>query len=157
MRLAILTLLLVTGVAHADGRVDKGAFGLGIVLGEPTGICGKLYVKDDQAIAVAAGGAFIKGGLQITGDYLFHPFILQERDSFVMPFYVGPGIRLIDYNGNSGYFATGARVVVGMLFDFKEAPLDAFVEVAGVIETGFTGGHGLGAALNAGVGIRYYF
>ena len=157
MRIAILAILLAAATARADGRVDKGAIGVGLVLGEPTGVCAKLYLKDDQAVAVAAGSAFIGGGLQLTADFLFHPIILQERDSFVMPFYVGPGIRLIDYTGNNGFFATGVRAVAGLLFDFKEAPLDAFVELAGVLETGYTGGHGFGAAINAGAGLRYYF
>ncbi len=164
-----LSLAAVAGVAHADDaapattttttkHTDKGALGVGVVLGEPTGVCMKIYLKDDQAIAAAVGGDFISGGFQVSGDYLFHPFILQERDSFVMPFYVGPGVRFIEYGGDKGYaFATGVRAVAGMLFDFKEQPLDVFVEVAGVIETGYTGGHGLGAALNAGAGIRYYF
>ena len=158
MRMAGLVLLLITvsTAARADGRVDKGAIGVGIVLGEPTGITAKLYLKDDQAVQVTAGSNFIKGGLSITGDYLFHPFILQERDSFVMPFYVGPGVRLIDYTGATGYFAPGLRLVAGMLFDFKQAPLDAFVEVAGVAEYGFSG-HGAGGAVNAGAGVRYYF
>jgi hypothetical protein len=42
-----------------------------------------------------------------------------------------------------------------MLFDFKDVPLDVFVEVAGVLEYDFT--EGWGPALNAGAGVRYYF
>jgi hypothetical protein len=157
MRFVIVLLVVtVTTAAFADGRVDKGAIGVGLVLGEPTGICAKLYLKDDQAVAVTAGAAFIKGGLSVTGDYLFHPFILQEKESFVMPFYVGPGLRMIDYSGDTGYFAIGLRAVAGLLFDFKQAPLDAFVEVGGVLEYGFSG-HGAGGALNVGAGVRYYF
>src|SRR4051812_9120567 len=57
MRLITLALLLAPALAHADGR-EKGAFGVGLVLGEPTGICAKLYIKDDQAISVTAGSAF---------------------------------------------------------------------------------------------------
>src|SRR4051812_33217491 len=118
MRFATLVLLLVSSWAHADGGREKGALGVGLVLGEPTGVCAKLYLKDDQAIAASAGSAFISGGLQVTGDYLWHPFILQERDSFVMPFYFGPGVRFIDYSGGSSYFAAGVRGVAGVLFDF---------------------------------------
>ena len=139
--------------------VDKGTFGLGIILGEPTGVSAKLYLRDDQAIQAAAGGAFLGGGLQIHADYVFHPYILQSRDSFVLPVYVGPGVRLINYadGRDSRYFALGARAVGGLLFDFSEIPLDAFVEVAGVFEFGFKEGKGFGVALNAGAGARYYF
>src|SRR4051794_31517056 len=74
--------------APAKGRpTDKGTLGVGIILGEPTGICAKLYLKDDEAIQVAAGSAFVDGGLQIDADYVFHPWILQDRDTFVLPVY----------------------------------------------------------------------
>ena len=53
--------------------------------------------------------------------------------------------------------ATGLRAVVGLLFDFKTVPLDAFIEIAGVFEYDFGKDKGIGAALNAGAGIRYYF
>ena len=139
---------------------DKGSIGLGIIVGEPTGISARLYLKDDQAIQAAIGGAFIGGGIQINADYVFHPFILQTRDSFVLATYFGPGVRLIQYsqgrNGDNNYLALGLRGVGGLLFDFKN-PLDAFVEVAGLLEYGFaTGKHG-NITLNAGAGLRYYF
>ncbi|MEO7734450.1 MAG: hypothetical protein ABIY55_26075 [Kofleriaceae bacterium] len=143
---------------HARGA-DKGALGIGIILGEPTGITAKLYLKDDQAVQAALGSAFVGGGLQISADYVFHPYILQSRPSFVLPVYFGPGVRLIDYdNGrDSSTFAIGARLVGGLLFDFKNVPLDAFVEVAGVLEYEFKDGKGAQLGLNAGAGVRYYF
>jgi hypothetical protein len=132
---------------------------VGIIIGEPTGVCGRLYLKDDQAIQGAVGAAFIGGGLQIHADYAFHPYVLQTRDSFVLATYVGPGVRLIQYSDgrDSSYFALGLRAVGGLLFDFKNNPLDAFIEVAGVLEYGFADGKGAGLALNAGAGVRYYF
>jgi len=138
---------------------DKGTLGVGIILGEPTGITAKLYIKDDQAIQAAVGSAFIGGGLQLHADYVFHPYILQTRPSFVLPVYFGPGVRLIDYtNGrDNSSFAIGARVVGGLLFDFKAVPLDAFIEVAGVLEYEFRDGAGAAIKLNAGAGVRYYF
>ena len=148
------------GAARAEGS-EKGTFGLGLILGEPTGISAKLYLKDDQAIQAAVGSAFVGGGIQVHADYVFHPWILEDRDSFTMPVYLGPGLRGIVYDkgrGGDGYLAIGLRGVVGILFDFKHAPLDAFVEVAAVGEYGFSSSDGgLAAALNAGAGVRYYF
>lgn len=163
---AVVVFLLLFGsrIAAADDGdiergVDKGTFGLGLIIGEPTGICAKLYLKDDQAIQAAAGGAFVGGGVQIHADYVFHPYILQTRDSFVLATYVGPGIRFIQYsNGReAGFIALGLRATGGLLFDFKNVPLDAFLEVSGVLEYGFADGEGAGFALNAGAGVRYYF
>jgi len=146
--------------APSGGRgADKGTLGLGIIIGEPTGISAKLYVQDDQAIQAAAGFAFIGGGLHVHADYVFHPLILQTRDSFVLLAYVGPGVRLIQYRDgrDSDYVALGVRGVGGLLFDFTDNPLDAFVEVAGVLEYGFADNQGGDIALNAAAGVRYYF
>lgn len=169
----VLALAIATGIAapaHADtddsGRgADKGTFGVGIILGEPTGITAKLYLEDDRAVQAAIGSAFISGGFSGSADYVFHPYILQSRPSFVLPVYVGPGVRLIDYTSgrsdaagnNTSAFALGVRVVGGLLFDFKAVPLDAFIEVAPVFEYEFGSGGGAAIKFNAGAGVRYYF
>src|SRR5690242_6674487 len=168
MRLVLATLALValSTSARADdepakGRpVDKGTFGVGIIVGEPTGICAKLYLKDDQAIQGAAALSFIGGGVQLHVDYVFHPWILQDKESFVLPVYLGPGLRFIDYYGTSStpsHVAIGLRAVVGLLFDFKNVPLDAFLEVAGVPEYDFGKAKGFDVQLNVAGGVRYYF
>lgn len=137
---------------------EKGTIGVGIVIGEPVGVCGRLYLQDDQAIQAAVGVAFIGGGLQLHADYAFHPYILQSRESFVLATYVGPGARIVQYSDgrSDSSFAFGLRAVGGLLFDFKN-PLDAFFEIAGVIEYDLAEGEGFGAAFNAGAGVRYYF
>ena len=160
--LAVLAAVATPAFAYGDEELHgatKGTLGVGLILGEPTGISAKLYLKDDQAIQAAVGFAFLGGGLQVHADYVFHPYILQERESFVLPFYVGPGVRMISYDDgrDSRSFAVGLRAVAGLLFDFKEIPLDVFVEVAGVAEYWFKDGEGFNPALNAAAGVRYYF
>jgi hypothetical protein len=164
--IAIVLVSLAARAASAEGSSagsgeEKGTFGLGLIVGEPTGICAKLYLSDDQAIQGAIGSAFVAGGLQAHADYVWHPWILEERESFTLPVYVGPGVRFIDYSkgrGGDSYVAVGVRVVGGLMFDFRNVPLDAFVEVAGVGEYGFSSASGgFGLALNAGAGVRYYF
>ncbi len=165
-----LALALVALVASAGARpaaadaVEKGAFGAGIVIGEPTGLCAKLYLRDDQAIQAAVALSTVVGGFQVHADYLFHPIILEEREAFTLPFYVGPGLRLLQHGagrGGDADFRIGVRAVAGILFDFKELPLDVFAEAAGIVE--YTSGsdtasvNGFGLALNGGLGARYYF
>jgi hypothetical protein len=170
MRIAIAILVLaVAAPARADdddakgekGRpAEKGTIGVGIIVGEPTGVCAKIYTRDDRALQVAVGEAFISQGFQGDIDYVFHPWILQERDTFVLPVYLGPGIRVVDYAGGNAapsHFALGLRAVVGIVFDFKNVPLDAFLETALIGEYDFGAGKGVGAAFNAGAGLRYYF
>lgn len=167
LAVAICTLAALAGTAVADDEeigtddaaraADKGTFGIGIILGEPTGVSAKLYLQDDQAIQAGLGFAFIGDGIHLHVDYVFHPWILQSRDSFVLPVYIGPGIRLInrEKGRDNQEFAIGVRGVIGLLFDFKGVPLDAFVEVAGLVEIEFD--DGLGLDINAAAGARYYF
>src|SRR3569832_2745398 len=111
---------------------EKGTLGVGSIVGEPTGICAKIYLSQDRALQLAAGSAFISTGLQLHADYVFHPWILQDRDSFVLPVYVGPGARVIAYRGGyngSSHFADGLRGKIGQMFDFTSVPLAAFIEV----------------------------
>ena len=74
----------------------------------------------------------------------------------MLPVYVGPGVRLIDYNNgrDSSAFALGVRGVAGMLFDFKDVPLDVFFEIAPVLEYKFSSGAGFQLSLNVGAGIH---
>jgi hypothetical protein len=158
----MVTCLVVAGqarTAHAQGT-EKGAFGIGIILGEPTGISAKLYLSDDTAIAAAVGSAFIGGGVHLHADYLWHPWVLEEAEHFVLPAYVGVGARVLDElpGDNRHILHLGLRGVGGMLFDFKAIPLDVFGEVAAVLDFAFDQERGgVGLAINIGLGARYYF
>jgi hypothetical protein len=150
--------------AQDEQGVDKGTFGIGIIVGEPTGVSAKLYLGGDSNMAVdaAAGSAVVGGGLQAHADVLWHPWILTDEDSFVLPAYGGVGLRVLDADRGrtASDFHIGARVVVGLLFDFKTIPIDAFVEVAGVLDWVFSDDDdeaGIGLDLNGGAGVRYYF
>lgn len=158
----VVIVLVIAGRAADAQPVEKGTFGVGLVIGEPTGIAAKLYLDDDHAIQGAIGGAFIGGGIVVQADYLWHPWILEDRDSFTLPVYLGPGVRVIDYRGgrDEDFFAAGLRAVAGILFDFKEVPLDVFIELAGVVEWQFgtiDDEQGPALAVEAGLGARYYF
>lgn len=150
--------------AQAEQGAEKGVFGIGIIVGEPTGVSAKLYLGGDSNMAVdaAAGSAVVGGGLQAHGDVLWHPWILTDEDAFVLPAYGGVGLRLLDADRGrtASDFHVGLRVVAGILFDFKSVPLDAFVEVAGVLDWVFSDDDdeaGIGFDLNGGAGVRYYF
>jgi hypothetical protein len=147
-----------------DESVEKGSLGAGIIIGEPTGVCAKLYLEDDRAFQAAIGATFVSGGFQAHIDYVLHPWILEEREAFILPAYVGAGLRMMQHaagrDGDSD-FRIGPRAVAGLLFEFKEIPLDVFVEVAGIAEYRFGSDdpdiNGFGLALNGGLGSRYYF
>ncbi len=164
-----LAVLAGSGVASAEQEgPEKGTFGLGLIIGEPTGIAAKLYLSNDTAIAAAVGLAIVGDGIHASADYLWHPWILTGQDDpeskFVMPAYLGAGGRVLDHDRGRGAdedFHFGVRAVAGIMFDFKEIPLDVFVEVAGVVDYVVSSADeahgGIGFDVNAGAGVRYYF
>ena len=164
--------VLVTSVvvlprrAHAEG----GPFGLGLIVGSPTGLSMKYYLGESgQAIDAALGAAFIGAdGLHAHADYLWHPFLLTDDPAFSLPLHFGVGVRVLSHDrgrdDSDDDVHLGVRVPVGLTFDFKEIPLDAFFEVAVIVD--FHGDHALNnndesdhvdLDINAGVGARYYF
>lgn len=161
---AVATLAAVLGLAPAraaaeDRGVEKGVFGLGLIVGEPTGVSAKYYLADDTALDAAVGGAIIGRGFQVHGDFLWHPWILERKDGFVLPAYLGLGVRVLARDGGGGdedHTRIGLRVPVGIVFDFTRVPLDVFVELVGVADYR-TKGDAFGIDLNAGAGVRYYF
>jgi hypothetical protein len=156
------SLLLVLVIAFLPGRAEaeeKGVFGAGLIIGEPTGLSVKYYLGDDTAIDGAIGGAFLGKGVQVHSDFLWHPWILETKPSFVLPVYVGAGLRVLNRDAGGGdedHNRIGLRAVGGLLFDFTEVPLDVFLEVAGVADYR-TKGERFGLDINLGAGVRYYF
>lgn len=156
---AAALLAALSSPARAEPPVEKGVLGVGLIVGEPTGVSGKYYLADDRAIDLAVGGAIVGRGIQVHGDYLWHPTILEQKESFALPFYFGVGARILNHDGgggDDGHIRIGVRGPVGILFDFTKVPLDAFAELAGVLDYR-TKGDAFGLAINAGIGARYYF
>jgi hypothetical protein len=165
--LLALALAAFAGLAAAPRRAhaDGGPFGLGIILGSPTGISLKYYLgASGQAIDGAIGAAFVgSSGIHIHGDYLWHPVVLTSDPSFTLPLHLGVGLRVLDHDrGRDGddHIHVGVRAPVGITFDFTQVPLDVFAEIALIVDfhpsEGTDGDH-IGLDLNAGVGVRYYF
>lgn len=151
-------LVALAPVGAVADRLDKGVLGVGLMVGEPTGLTAKYYLADDTAIDAAVGAAIVSRGLQAHGDHLWHPWVLEQKETFAMPVYVGVGARLLVQTGGDAddFTAVGVRLPVGLMFDFTQVPLDVFVEIAGVLDYR-SKGDAFAFDLNAGAGARYYF
>lgn len=145
-----------------------GPFGLGIILGDPTGITGKYWVAGNQAIDFhlgvdGFGGRGFNNDLGLYADYLFH-FPLTNISAFRLDFYVGPGLALIldfddryctkfrCYDRDSGIgLAIRAPIGLAMLFNsfsgelFLELPLNVWLVPFQDFD------------LDVALGFRYYF
>jgi hypothetical protein len=137
----------------------EGPFGLGIILGSPTGVSAKVYFNKKNAVDLAVGGELLnEHGFLVHADYLWHPIMITEEEAFYLPLYIGIGGRILSRDlPNDGGQSThiGIRLPVGILFDFKTVPIDVFLEVALVVDVIASDGDHVD--FNAGVGVRYYF
>ncbi len=129
---------------------DKG-FGLGIIIGEPTGISGKLWLAGDNALDMAAAWSFKgSGSVLLQADYVWHTFNLINVSSGKLPLYFGIGGRVI-LGSNDTYI--GARVPVGLDYMFSGTPLDIFVEIVPILDLSPSTDFDIGG----GLGIRFWF
>lgn len=147
---------------------QSSGFGLGIMLGEPTGISAKYWISGENALdfGLAWGGLGREGGyLHLHGDYLFHNFSLINVGSGKLPLYFGPGLRFRSWSNDrywnngrwnesrNGHMRLGVRFPVGLAYLFDGAPVDTFFELVPTLDlipsTSFD--------LDLAVGVRYWF
>lgn len=160
-----LCLFLATQVSVAQGSVPGDRkFGLGIILGEPTGLSAKYWTSGTTAFDFGLGWGW--GGDRIGGryrgyydggsrihfhmDHLWHSFTaIESTERF--PLYYGIGGRINTGAGYSSSFAV--RGVIGIAWMPRDTPIDLFLELAPSLQltsqTGF--------AIDGGFGFRYFF
>ena len=149
-KIAVLSLLILCLYALPSFSQSKG-FGLGIIVGEPTGISAKYWTTSNTALDFGLGYSFVKNSrFHLHADYLFQVNNLFETNENIALYY-GPGarLRLVD----EGDSRLGFRFGVGLVWIPKNAPVDVFVEIAPLLdiipETAFS--------FNGGVGVRFFF
>lgn len=171
-RAATLSVLLVLGAipgTAAAAGASSGAknFGLGVVIGEPTGLSAKLWLSQDRALDFGLSFSF-NDYVLVFSDYLFHfPGALGGSSTFASQLtpYVGIGGVLAfanerNYYKDRHFFGTrrdslglGLRVPLGIEWTPGRPPLGVFVElVPGISLVPATSG-----IFEGGIGIRYYF
>jgi hypothetical protein len=154
-----IILAVLTGLISASGFAQD-QLGIGLIVGEPTGLSVKYWLDEEHAVDAAAGWSFWGGdGFQLHADYLWHNFDLlgSAAGCDMLPVYYGVGARLKlrdndcrhDDNGDTAF---GIRVPVGISYLFDGAPFDVFAEIVPILD--FTPDVDL--HLNIAVGLRFY-
>ncbi len=149
----VLTFLLIDS---AQGQ-SRG-FGLGLILGEPTGLSAKAWLDDQSALDFAAAWSLEgRNSFQLHADYLRHAFVIDVNKGS-LPLYYGIGARVLiledrDRFDDDDDVRLGLRIPLGITYLFDGAPLDIFLELVPVVELIPS----TDVDLEGGVGIRYYF
>ena len=144
----ILAVLFSLYLAKPVAGQDSGP-GIGIVVGEPTGIAFKQWVGKSNAIDAALAWSFVNSSsLYLHADYLWHNFNLIEIEEGRFPIYWGVGGRLKFTKD----IRVGVQVPLGISYIFNNTPLDVFLEIRPTLDlipgTEFT--------VSGGIGVRYY-
>ena len=143
----LFLITIFSGLAFAQSN----GFGLGMILGQPTGISAKYWTSGSTALDFGLGYSFQKHSrMQFHADYLFHAKnIFNTTENIAL--YYGPGARLrLVENADS---RLSVRFDVGLVWIPRNAPVDVFIEIAPLLdiipETNFS--------VNGGIGVRYFF
>lgn len=143
-QILIIFILLSFSSIYAQNK-----FGLGIILGEPTGISAKVWVGSNNALDFAAAWSFKGDGhLLLQGDYVWHSYIDQTY-SGKAAFYYGIGGRIIFSDDP----LVGARIPLGLDYKFSSAPIDIFAEIVPILDLVPSTNFNLGG----GIGVRFWF
>lgn len=125
-----------------------GKTGVGIMLGEPTGI--SLKVWNNQRSAIDAGLAWSfsgKDAIHFHADYLLHKWLDVEKGD--LAFYYGLGGRVVFSDDPF----VGARIPLGLNYLVPDSQLGLFFEIVPILDvlpdTDFDA--------NGAIGLRFYF
>ncbi|HSG28639.1 MAG TPA: hypothetical protein VLA34_09180 [Candidatus Krumholzibacterium sp.] len=151
--LGLITLVMaVLVLSCGDSLAEGGNFGLGIIIGEPTGITGKLFISERNAIDGALAWSLDENNyMHIQGDYLFHNFFVLEDVEGEFAWYAGLGGRIVLVDKADDH--VGIRFPLGVTFLFDDGRFDTFMEIVPIMDvapdTDFD--------MEGAIGIRFYF
>ena len=156
MKCKIAIIVLLLSVSSANARMQDD-FGLGIFLGEPTGLSLKYWLDEECAIDGAAAWSYSENdSFQLHGDYLIHNYEWLNEDDLPVYYGIGARLKFKDNDGrgrNENHAIFGIRIPVGVTYLFDDTPLDLFFELVPVLDLS----PDVELDINVAVGLRYYF
>lgn len=147
-----ILLIIFFLVAAANTLPQSKGFGLGFIVGEPTGIAAKYWTSSQNALDFALGYSFARkyNRFRIHIDYVWHnENLIRSAERF--PVYYGIGGKFQAYDSENS--SLGVRGVLGIMWYPRRVPIDIFLEVAPVLRlvpaTDFD--------IDAALGARFFF
>lgn len=148
-------ILLSTFILLIGYNLYCGEFGIGIIIGYPTGISAKYWlekVATKEAIDFAVSWSVNKTStIYLHSSWLIHRYDIIKVKDFTgkLPVYYGCGIKV----SAAEKTVIGLRIPLGVDYIFKEIPFDIFAELGPVVD--LTPSLQLG--LTVGMGVRIFF
>lgn len=150
MTVATIALCGLFATPHAQITRPEDGFGIGFVLGAPTGLSASLPIGTNNALNGALGYKLGDSpNLYAQASYVWIVRDIIPVDVGSVSAYYGPGAFLFA----SRHGALGIQVIGGVDYRFATAPVQAFLEIGpGISLVPDTSPH-----FGAGLGVRYYF
>lgn len=145
----IIFVAFTASISHPSQAKD---FGLGVVIGNPIGVAGNLYLHPRRSVDGVIALNFLDNHYYIHSTYLHHYRNTLVIDGLGIDGFWGLGARIRQAN-HEGDFLLGPRLSGGMLYNVRSAPVDIFGEIALVVNLI----EKTGLEFNLGIGARYYF
>jgi len=147
-----VALLMSVFFGTATAGSNSSGFGMGIMLGEPSGLSGKLWSGGNNAFDFGLAWSTSKNsGVAFHADYVWHKMDMITVDKGALPFYYGIGIRYRNRDNSDDNI--GVRVPFGLDYLFAQSAFDVFFEVVPILDlapdTDFD--------INVALGGRYFF
>ncbi len=161
MKRALITLaVLALALTASPARSEEG-LGIGIMVGEPTGLSLKKWISPTRAVDAGIAWSFTENdSFHFHADYLLHSFDALKASSedgrLAMHYGLGARVKLKDDNGrgrNDDDALVGIRFPIGLSYLFSKAPFDIFGELVPILDVA----PGTDFSLNAAIGARFYF
>ncbi|MFA5498353.1 MAG: hypothetical protein WC327_02290 [Candidatus Cloacimonadia bacterium] len=144
--LILLVLMLLPLLVFAET-------GIGIIVGQPSGISFKQWLGGSNAVDAAVAWSFLEGG----GLYGHVNYLYENKSNVAdlnIPWFWGIGANVGSWkSGDDLEIGLGVRVPIGLNFRFQKIPSELFFEVAPGLDVVPSVGFGIGGAL----GYRFIF
>lgn len=145
-----IPLILFALLAAPRPAAAQSGVGVGVIVGEPTGISFKSWMGATTAFDLGAAWSFVdEDAVHLHGDYLIHGYNILPHHRR-LPVYYGLGARLKLQDRDR---RVGVRFPLGVEYLFAPEPMDMFFEVVPVLDVAPL----TEVNLNAAVGLRYFF
>jgi hypothetical protein len=165
-----LVLVLAPGRAEArryggggvDGMPGNRTVGIGLILLQPTGLSLELKLSSATALDFAIGLNDFDNddGAYFHFDYLVYLADLARGGSVAVPFYLGVGLALWDYDDrfdNNDNLDGALRIPFGLAIAFRTAPVQIFAELAIRLQFIDENDNNDNVDLTGALGFRVYF
>lgn len=130
---------------------------LGVILGAPTGISGKMSLGNNRSIDAALAYSLVNDlGLVFQADYLVenaHSFSINAPHPLELYFGIGARLAIIDHGRHEDDLAIGPRAPIGVSYTISNPNLQFFGELALILNVV----PDTDVDLDAGIGVRYRF